>query len=99
MKYQKLFDHMSNEYGLQLVGSEMQHIIHICNVITGNVFKSVNDDENIPESVPLLLKSNDGVLYLGYYLKHKRRGYGFYNYAEPDIEFLLENIIEYKILL
>jgi hypothetical protein len=44
----------------------------------------------------LLVKCSDGAILIAYYLKHRYRGEDFYSFSEPDIEFRLLNIIEWK---
>ena len=44
----------------------------------------------------LLVKFRDGDIETAWYLSHKYRGCSFYSRREPDIDFILEDIIEWK---
>ncbi len=56
----------------------------------------ISSDQEPDTNVPLILKYENGTYEIGYYLWHKRRGYGFYCYPEPDIEFLRTDVVAYR---
>lgn len=62
-------------------------------------FEWINTYEEPEGGVPLLLKINHGgysEYRVGWYLDHPYRGYGFYTYPEPDIEFLTTDVAAYR---
>ena len=47
----------------------------------------------------LLLKCDNGTYWIGYFLRHKNRSDAFYSYQEPDIEFILTDVVEWRSFL
>ena len=54
------------------------------------------EEKSPPNGVPILLKFVNNTYEVGYYLKHKYRGFGFYSYSESDIEFILEAVTHWR---
>jgi len=46
--------------------------------------------------IEIFVKFSNGTHSSAYYLKHKYRGDSFYNYPEPDIEFILKDVISWR---
>jgi hypothetical protein len=53
-------------------------------------------NENTPTGTPILLKFVNKSYEVGYYIKQKYRGYGFYSHFEADIEFVLEGVTHWR---
>lgn len=64
-----------------------------------NRWISETDEEKPVYCAPILLKFYNGTYMVGYYLRHKHRKDMFYSYTEPDVEFVLEAVKEWRYFL
>lgn len=54
------------------------------------------EKQEMPLCEKIILRDEFDDSSMGYYLWHKHRGFGFYSYSEPDIEFELNNITHWR---
>lgn len=82
--------------GILIDGSvKLSYVIELVDKLTK--WNDVYDE--LPDcGVPVNVKFNNGSVCMAYYLSHKYRDCMFYSYCEPDIEFILEDVIEWKLI-
>ena len=84
--YKDVIDHKTEVHGIDLTTIISDCVTAGYNAAVKKQWISV--EESTPDfAVPVLMKLMDSSCVIGYYLRHRERGNGFYTYLEPDIEF------------
>ena len=80
-------------------GDEMRELVYKSDLI--RIVEELTKWNKLKDGFPdtgrqLLAKFRDGDIEVAWYLSHKYRDCSFYSRCEPDIDFILEDIIEWK---